>query len=106
MSLGGKILCIHRHPRTVDNTAKIQQDGMFVNLEYGDPRASLYSQSRAGVDLPDSQPALSVQTHVLTMVLLSARGVVVGLWCKHSPLKKGFAVSTTREEHIAVSPEG
>lgn len=28
------------------------------------------------------------------------------LWCKRSPLKRGFAVSTTREEHTATSPGG
>lgn len=33
LSLGGKILCTHKRPRTVSNTGKIQQDSMFVNLD-------------------------------------------------------------------------
>jgi len=40
------------------------------------------------------------------MALLVARGLVVDLWGKRSPLKQGFAASTAREEHTAVSPGG
>lgn len=32
VSLGGKILCTDKYPGTVNNTGKIQQDGMFVSL--------------------------------------------------------------------------